>query len=89
MSEDGNPFKGIRSEDLIKKIELLKKQDLEAYYQLVYESITNFPEDAVEDDSPKSNKVSALNKLIDYFEQKEEYEKCAKLKNILDQINHE
>lgn len=89
MSDDGNPFKGVRSDDLINRIELLKKTDLEAYYQLVYESITNFPEDAVKDDSPKSNKVSALNKLIDYFEQREEYEKCAKLKVILDQINHE
>ena len=87
MSEDGNPFKGLRSEDLIRKIEELKKTDLDSYYNLVFESITGFPEDAIEDDSPKKNKVAALNKLIDYFEQKEEYERCHELKKLLDRIN--
>ena len=87
MSDDGNPFKGLRSDDLIRKIEELKKKDLDSYYNLVFESIINFPDDAVEDDSPKENKVSALNKLINYFEQKEEYERCHKLKKLLDRIN--
>jgi len=87
MSDDGNPFKGLRSDDLIRKIEELKKKDLDSYYNLVFESIINFSDDAVEDDSPKDNKVSALNKLINYFEQKEDYERCHELKKLLDRIN--
>jgi hypothetical protein len=86
MKEDGNPFKGEESKDWIKKIDALKKMDLGRFYELVFTSIVNFSEEAIKDGSPKKNKIRALDRLIEHFQDLEEYEKCAALKKVLDQI---
>jgi hypothetical protein len=86
MKEDGNPFKGEESKDWIRKIDALKKMDLGLFYELVFTSIVNFSEEAIKDGSPKKNKIRALDRLIEHFQDLEEYEKCAALKKVLDQI---
>ena len=86
MKTDGNPFDGLRSEDLIQKLEDLKNQNLDAFFELVFQSIVNWPDEAVDDKSPIENKTKALERIIKHFEDLEEYEKCQKLKAILDQI---
>lgn len=86
MKEDGNPFSGEGAEEIIKKIEALKKKDLGQFYELVFCSIMNFSEEAIRDTSPKNNKIKALDRIINHFQDLEEYEKCAALKKILDKI---
>lgn len=86
MTSDGNPFDGVGSEDLINHLESLKKKDIDAFFELVFQSIVNFPEDAILDSSPMENKKQALQRIIKHFEETEDYEKCAQLKSILDQI---
>ena len=86
MKTDGNPFDGLRSEDLIQKLEDLKIKNIDAFFELVFQSIVNWPDEAVQDSSPIENKTKALERIIKHFEDLEEYEKCQKLKAILDQI---
>jgi len=86
MTSDGNPFDGVGSEDLIGHLESLKKKDLDAFFELVYQSIVNFPEEAVADTSPIESKMEALKRIIRHFEETEDYEKCVQLKSILDKI---
>jgi hypothetical protein len=86
MKTDGNPFDGLRSEDLIQKLEDLKNQNLDAFFELVFQSIVNWPEEAVDDKSPVDNKIKALERIIKHFQDLEEYEKCQELKIILDRI---
>lgn len=86
MKSDWNPFDGLRSEDLIQKLEDLKNQDLDAFFELIFQSIINWPEEAINDSSPVDNKIKALERIIKHFQDLEEYEKCQELKIILDQI---
>jgi hypothetical protein len=86
MKSDWNPFDGLRSEDLIQKLEDLKNQNLDAFFELVFQSIVNWPEEAVDDKSPVDNKIKALERIIKHFQDLEEYEKCQELKIILDRI---
>tara|TARA_B100000287_G_C20514066_1_gene734226 strand:- start:572 stop:847 length:276 start_codon:yes stop_codon:yes gene_type:complete len=71
---------------LLKLLARLKKEDKHGFYSLVFESISNNPEYAVEDPTPADKKIKALNKIINYFVSIEDYENCAVVQNIINKI---
>jgi predicted sugar kinase len=77
----------LNSDDLLKKMEALKVEDVNAFYNVVFNSLLKFPDEAVTDPSPAGSKIKALSSMLDYFEQREEYEKCGFIKNLMDQID--
>lgn len=76
----------LNSNELLKKMEALKLEDVDAFYNVVFNSLLKFPEEAVTDPSPARSKIKALSSILDYFEQGEEYEKCEFIKGLIDQI---
>jgi hypothetical protein len=64
----------------------LKERDYHAFMCLVLESLTTFPDLAAEDDAPIETKLSALSKVLAHFESREDYEICATVRDITEQI---
>ncbi len=88
MEKDTNPFNGLDALDLIIKLERLKEKDLNAFFDLIFTSLSNFPDEAVDDGADREKKIKAINRIIDHYESIEEFEKCAFLKDLLDKIKN-
>jgi hypothetical protein len=76
----------LNSGDLLRKLEALKREDIEAFYNVVFNSLFRFPGEAVADPAPKESKLKALDSVLVFFEEREEYEKCGFIKDLIDQI---
>lgn len=68
-------------------LEQIKTLDDNYFYNLCFNIITANFEDSLNDPFPIETKNSGIDLLIGYFSEKEEYEKCAKLKNLKIYIN--
>lgn len=63
----------------------LEKLNHDEYMNLCYNMIITFPQEIlVYDDVSVKRKIESLDKLIAYFVEKEEYEKCNSIKKIQD-----
>lgn len=58
----------------------------EIMMDVVYKSIINNINDAIKSNVEIEEKKRALNTVLKFFESKEEYEKCKKIKEVLDSI---
>jgi hypothetical protein len=67
----------------------LRESDYEGFMQKLYEALSGDFRQMVNDDSPLDEKSQALRTMIEHFEVREEYEKCATLKEMLDELNAE
>ncbi len=76
----------LNSDDLLRKLEALKREDVEAFYNVVFNSLFKFPDDAIQDPAPKESKMKALSSVLNFFEEREEYEKCGFIKSLMDEI---
>ena len=66
-------------------LDRLENQSWDQYMNLCYNVIVMFPNQVLQyDDSTALQRVSSLDKIIQHFEEKEDFEKCAKLKEIQD-----
>lgn len=54
---------------------------------VLYYTIMKDQELAVSSDVPAEEKILALNNIIKYFKETEEYEKCHNIKKIIEKIN--
>lgn len=61
------------------------KQDefMEVFYNLIISS----PDDILSYDETPKHKIAKLNSLLKFFEEREQFEKCAKIKEIQKLIN--
>ena len=60
----------------------LRHTDFDAFMYLLYSALQKELKGAIFDDTPLENKRAALNSMIQYFTDKEEYEKCAVLRDL-------
>jgi hypothetical protein len=58
----------------------------ETMMESVYQSIVNNMDQAIKNDAEVEEKKTALNTVLKHFETREEYEKCKKIKEVLDSI---
>jgi hypothetical protein len=68
--------------DLVK----LRYADYDAFMDRLYEALRGDYKDAINDATPVGNKKQALATMIDHFQEKEEYEKCAELQKLINQL---
>jgi hypothetical protein len=68
-------------------LEQIKTLDDTHFYNLCFDVITSNFTDSLNDPFPVDIKNGAIDLLIEYFLEKEEYEKCAKLRNLKTFIN--
>lgn len=53
---------------------------------MIYKAIVNNEQDALNSNTPATEKLEALMGVLQYFETTEEYEKCFNIKKIMDKI---
>jgi hypothetical protein len=68
--------------DLVK----LRYADYDAFMERLYEALHGEHKDAINDATPAENKKQALETMIQYFSDKEEYEKCAELHLLMSRL---
>jgi predicted sugar kinase len=68
-------------------LDQLENQSWDKYMNLCYNVIVMFPSQVLQYDTETAQqRISSLDKIIEHFEEKEDFEKCAKLKEIQDQL---
>jgi|TARA_B110000285_G_scaffold12736_1_gene12619 hypothetical protein len=67
-------------------IEQLKTSSKDIMMELIYKAIVQNEMGALQNDVPTDEKIEALQTVIRYFSEREEYEKCSDLKQIINKI---
>jgi len=65
----------------------LRQTDYDAFMNRLYEALTGEFKDALYDTSPIEEKSQAVWSMIKHFEKQEEFEKCASLKKMIEEID--
>lgn len=65
----------------------LRQTDYDAFMNRLYEALTGEFKDVINDSSPVSEKSQAIWTMIKHFEKNEEFEKCAELKKLADELD--
>lgn len=64
----------------------LEHDDRKHFMQVCYEKILMYPQVMLSSKIPVEVRINSINILIKFFEDVEEYEKCAKLKKLIEEI---
>lgn len=65
----------------------LRQTDYDAFMNRLYEALTSEFKDVINDTNLVSEKSQALWTMIKHFEKKEDFEKCAELKKLVDTVD--
>lgn len=76
----------LRNDEAIRKMLELRDQDPDAFADLFFEMLHQYPEIAIADYAPTEDKLSAIDRILKHYESKEVYEKCAFLFEIKKKI---
>jgi len=70
-------------------LDQLENTSWDQYMNLCYNTIIMFPDQVLQyDEKTAKHKIKSLDKILSHFEDKEDFEKCAKLKEIQDKIKN-
>jgi hypothetical protein len=67
----------------------LRQTDYDAFMDRLYEALTGEFRDAIHDSSPAEEKSQAIWTMIKHFEKTEEFEKCADLKKLVEELSQD
>jgi hypothetical protein len=67
----------------------LRQTDYDAFMNRLYEALTGEFKDALYDTSPIEEKSQAVCSMIKHFEKTEEFEKCADLKKLVEELDQD
>lgn len=76
-------------QDMLAELMSLKSTDYDMFMAKLYEAVSGEFRDALHNDDPITEKTKALDAMIQYFSNREEYEKCAELKKMADSLDAE
>ena len=78
------------NEEFMKSLlDQLENTSWDQYMNLCYNTIMMFPDQVLRyDEKTAKHKIKSLYRILLHFEMKEDFEKCAKLKNLQDQIKN-
>jgi hypothetical protein len=68
----------------IKKLHESSREDM---MELIYSSIVKDKMGALKHGAPVEDKIEGVQSVLNFFKEREEYEKCVELKKILDKLN--
>lgn len=72
--------------DILFELLHLRENDYDGFMSKLYEALSGEFRSMVHDDSPLDEKLQALKTMIEHFEIREEYEKCAELKKMSEEL---
>lgn len=81
--DDLGEFEDMRL-NFIKGNEITSKQKM---MDLMYVAITEEKMGALQHDAPVTEKINGVQTILNFFKENEEYEKCAELKKIINELN--
>lgn len=81
--------RGINDNDFINTLVKLREEDPDRFMETVLIALRNNFNSAVEEPSPKENKIRALDRMIEHFEKLERYEDCAFIAELKQRICEE
>jgi vacuolar-type H+-ATPase catalytic subunit A/Vma1 len=64
----------------------LRESSRHTMMEIIYNTLMNEQDKAINSNTPPEEKLQALNNVIQYFVESEEYEKCHNIKKIIDKI---
>ena len=73
--------------DETKFIKKLQESSTDEMMDLIYNSIVNERMGALKHNAPIEDKIEGVQKILDFFKEREEYEKCLELKKIIDKLS--
>ena len=76
----------LKTSQMLAELVSLRHTDFDAFMNLLYDALQNELSDAIFDQTPTFEKQEALNSMIQYFQDREEYEKCAVLRDMVQTI---
>jgi len=79
----------IENTDTLKLLTILRDNDKESFYRVVYRIINECPEKILNNKYKADQKLKALNEMLEHFKEEEEYERCAKIKQLIDGIKED
>jgi|TARA_B100000768_G_scaffold179379_1_gene196941 hypothetical protein len=85
-NKNNQEFEINNSVESIAFIEQLKTSSKEMMFELIYKAIIENEMGALKNNSPKEEKIAALETVVRFFAEKEEYERCHELKKIISKI---
>jgi hypothetical protein len=65
----------------------LEMYNWDEYMNMCYNLLVSFPQDAIDHNVDKLAKIENIDKMIHHFEEREEFEKCAGLKELREVID--
>lgn len=68
----------------IKKLHESSKEDM---MELIYSSIIKDKMGALNHNAPVEDKIEGVQNVLNFFKEREEYEKCKELKKIIDKLS--
>ena len=72
--------------DILLELIQLRETDYDAFMDRLYEALAGEFRDVVHDKTPVEEKKQAIWTMIEHFSGKEQYEKCADLKRLSEEI---
>jgi hypothetical protein len=76
----------LKTSQMLAELVSLRHTDFDAFMNLLYDALQNELSGAIFDQTPTFEKQEALNSMIQYFQDREEYEKCAVLRDMVQTI---
>jgi hypothetical protein len=73
----------LKTSQMLAELVSLRHTDFDAFMNLLYEALQKELSGAIFDETPVQEKQEALNSMIQYFQDREEYEKCAVLRDLV------
>ncbi len=73
----------LKTSQMLAELVSLRHTDFDAFMNLLYDALQNELSGAIFDQTPITEKQEALNSMIQYFQDREEYEKCAVLRDMV------
>jgi hypothetical protein len=73
----------LKTSQMLAELVSLRHTDFDAFMNLLYDALQRELSGAIFDETPLTEKQEALNSMIQYFQDKEEYEKCAVLRDMV------
>lgn len=74
--------------DLLIELMELRDENYDKFMEKLFESIFGEFKGVISDEEPVTEKKRALYTMMLHFQGKEEYEKCAKIKQLADSLTH-
>lgn len=75
-----------RYQEMLTELMRLKHSNPDLFMDKLYDAIIGDGIAMINDNTPTEEKVMAINAMISWFQEKEEYEKCATLKELANQL---